>query len=455
MFATFASRLSAEIRHAEATYPDQQGRTAVTFLSRRHWIAASALAALSAKHAFAEGLNSAVWPHMLGPSGTNDVDVALPTEWTDVNNVVWKSPVVGKGWSSPVVGEGLVWVTTAPDDGGVFIVLAFDLATGRQVRRVDLFAKTKVHPINKLNSYASPSPILDVGKGRLYVHFGRYGTACIETNTGNVLWKRNDIPVDHGEGPGSSPVLWENRLIIPCDGLDVQFVTALDADSGETAWKTNRSVDLSVYDADMRKAFATPAIVEIGGRATLLSQGAHAIYAYDPATGEEWWKVEHPSGFSTCCVPQVREEMLVVATGYMKPQVWGVKLSGAAAEAKTEIIWRHTSNCPNMPSPVIHDNLVFIISDNGGVCSCLDLATGKVHWTQRIGGNFSATPLVAGGKLYLFDREGRTTVVAAAPKFKKIAQNTVFGGGCMASPAVAGKSLIMRTQATLYRIEAV
>jgi outer membrane protein assembly factor BamB len=427
----------------------------MTCLSRRHWIAATSLAMLSAKHAFAENSNSsAVWPHILGPNGTNDVDAVLPTEWSDVNNVLWNSPVIGKGWSSPVVGDGLVWLTTAPEDGGVFIVLAFDLATGRQVRRIDLFPKSKVHPVNKLNSYASPSPVLDVAKGRLYVHFGRYGTACIETSTGNVLWKRNDITLDHGEGPGSSPALWENRLIIPCDGKDVQFVIGLDADTGEPAWKTNRSVDLSAYDPEMKKAFATPAVVDIGGRATVLSQGAHAIYAYDPATGEEWWKVEHPSGFSTCSVPQVRDNILVVATGYMKPQLWGVKLSGSGADTKTEIIWRHTSNCPNMPSPVVHNDMVFLISDNSGVCSCLDLDTGKVHWTQRIGGNFSATPLVAGKSLYLFDREGRTTVVAADSKFKKVGQNMLFNGGCMASPAVVGKSLILRTQQALYRIEA-
>src|SRR3989449_2129330 len=250
------------------------------------------------------------WPEFRGPWGDGHVSapgdtkpIGLPLHWSETNNVKWKTEIPYRGWSTPVVIGDQIWLTTATEDGHDFFAISVDAKTGQIGFKEKVFHSDNPEPLGNgasMNCYATPSPMLELG--RVYVHFGSFGTACLDTSTGKVLWKRDDLRCRHYRGPASSLVSFENLLILTMDGVDVQYHVALDKKTGKTIWKTDRSVawnDEDVQgqmakDGDMRKAHSTPLIVTAAGKAQMLSAGAKAAYAYDPRTGRELWKVQHP-----------------------------------------------------------------------------------------------------------------------------------------------------------------
>ena len=180
------------------------------------------------------------WPQFRGPDGQGHSSATgLPLQWSETTNIRWKVPIPGRGWSSPVLGGGQIWLTTALDDGHSLRALCLEQQTGKLIHNIEVFQIPKPPVINGKNSYASPTPVLE--PGRLYVHFGTFGTACIDTSTGKILWTNQELRLDHKEGPGSSPAVCGDLLILNCDGIDVQYVAALDKHSGRVAWKTPRS----------------------------------------------------------------------------------------------------------------------------------------------------------------------------------------------------------------------
>ncbi|HYW78600.1 MAG TPA: PQQ-binding-like beta-propeller repeat protein, partial [Thermoguttaceae bacterium] len=299
-----------------------------------------------------------------------------------------------------------------------------------------------------LNTFASPTPVIE--DGRVWVHFGVYGTACLDTLTGKVLWTRRDIHCDHFRGPGSSPILCDDLLIFHMDGIDVQYIIALDKNTGATRWKTDRSLDLEAYVPDQRKAYSTPLLIEYDGRRQLLSTGSEASYAYDPASGKELWRVRH-DGYSNASRPLFRQGLAYLNTGFGKAHLWAVRCDGTGDVTDTHVEWTLTKSVPCKPTPVLVDDLLFMCDDNG-VASCVEATTGEVVWQERIGGKHSASPIYAEGRVYFFSHEGETTVVAADREFKELARNQLEEG-FMASAAVVGKALILRTTKALYRIE--
>jgi len=340
-------------------------------------------------------------------------------------------------------------VTTATPDGKVMYALAVDRETGRVVHDLELFRNGSPQPLgNPVNSYASPSPALD--GDRVYVHFGSYGTACLDAATGKTIWERRDLPCDHFRGPGSSPVIFRDLLILTMDGFDVQYLAALDKATGKTVWKTDRSYAFGDTDGDLRKAYTTPLFIEVGGDPLMVSPGAKAAYAYDPRTGREIWKVLY-GGFSNASRPVFAGGLVLINTGFGKADLWAVRPDGRGDVTDTHVAWRATAGIPLKPSPVAGGGLVFMASE-GGFATCLEARTGKVVWKKRVGGEFSASPVLAAGRVYLPDEEGKTTVVRASRDLEVLAEN-VLDDGCMASPAVSGKSLILRTRTHLYRIE--
>ena len=228
--------------------------------------------------------------------------LGLPLHWSETENVSWKTPIPDRGWSTPVVLGGQVWLTTATIDGHDFFAICVDARTGQIRFNEKLFHCDNPEPLgNDVNAYATPSPVIE--PGRVYVHFGSYGTACLDTRTGKVLWDRKDLRCRHYRGPSSSPIVFRNMLILTFDGVDLQYLIALDKNTGRTIWKTDRSVawnDENVPGAmaregDLRKAHSTPLIAEVNGGLQLLSAGAKAAYGYDPLTGHELWKVRYPA----------------------------------------------------------------------------------------------------------------------------------------------------------------
>jgi outer membrane protein assembly factor BamB len=392
----------------------------------------------------------ASWPDFRGPRGDGHSEATgLPLQWSEQQNVSWKTPLPGRGWSSPVVWGDQVWMTTATDDGHRLSVLAVDLNTGRLIHELDLFRVAAPEPIDTTNSYASPSPVIEAG--RVYVHFGTYGTACIATDTGQTVWTRRDFPVDHQKGPGSSPILFGDLLIFQCDGNDVQYVVALEKTTGRTAWRTDRSVDLSARDPDYRKSFSTPLLLEHDGQPQLVSTAAGAVFAYDPRTGHELWRVRY-GGHTNVARPVTDGRIVAINTGYARPQLWGVRLGGSGDITDSHVLWRATRGIPIKPSPLLIDGRLYLVTDSGGILSCLDVATGVELASRRLGGNFAASPLYADGRLYLCSEEGRTVVVAPDAELSVVAENRL-DDGFLASPAGAGHSLLLRGKRYLYRID--
>jgi len=404
------------------------------------------------------------WPRFRGPSGDGLVTrpgsaerIGLPVRWSETENVAWKTAIPHLGWSSPVVMDGQVWLTTATAEGHDFYAICVDADSGAIRFNEQLFHAADPEPLgNPLNSYASPTPVVE--PGRVYVHFGSYGTACLDTKTFEVLWKRSDLPCRHYRGPGSSVILFEGLLILTMDGVDVQYLVALDKATGRTVWKTDRTADWDDLDAegkprdegDLRKAYTTPLIVESDGAVQMISVGAKAFYGYDPRTGRELWKVNMPA-FSGAAGPVYRDGIVYVVTGFGQTELMAVRVDGAGDVTDSHVLWKTARTVPRTPSPVLVGDLLFTINDTG-IAVCLDAATGEPIWQERIRGNYASSLLYADGNVYCFNQNGTSTVFKAARRFEVVATNTL-DAGFMASPAVADSALFLRTKTHLYRIE--
>jgi outer membrane protein assembly factor BamB len=405
------------------------------------------------------------WPDFRGPWRNGHVSapddpkpIGLPLKWGETENVKWKTPIPHSGWSTPVVLGGQIWLTTATEDGKEFFGICVDAATGKIRLQRKLFHCDTPEPLgNKVNGYASPSPVIE--SGRVYLHFGSYGTACIDTKDFKVLWKRDDLPCRHLRGPGSSPVLFKNLLILTMDGIDVQYLVALDKQTGKTVWKTDRTADWNdlgpdgkpAAEGDFRKAYTTPIFIEAGGVTQMISAGSKAAYGYDPTTGAELWKVCN-AGFSTAGRPISGKGLVFVSTGFGKTEYLAVRPDGRGDVTDTHVVWRTPRGVPKLPSPVLVDDLLFLLGDNG-VMRCVEAATGDEVWQERVLGECYASVIYGDGNLYCFDQTGKAAVLKASRSFEVLATNTL-DDGFMASPAVSGKSLILRTKKNLYRIEA-
>jgi len=396
------------------------------------------------------GIAGENWPQFRGPRANGHADAeGLPIKWSEKENVVWKTPIHDLGWSSPVIWKDAIWVTTATTDGRQSFAVCIDRARGKVVQDVKVFGTEKPEHVATFNSYASPTPVIE--DGRLYVHYGTYGTACVDTGSGKVLWTRRDLNCDHHEGPGSSPMLWSDLLIFDVDGRDVQYVVALDKATGKTVWKTNRSVDYSRFPENLRKAFCTPIVIESAGCFQLISPGAKAMIGYDPASGKEMWKV-HYDGWSVTPRPVFGHGLIFLVTDYERPELWAVRPGGTGDLAANNIVWKITKAVPSRPSLLLVDDLLYMVS-SVGIASCVEAKTGQLVWQERLGGAYSASPIYADGHIYFFNHEGIATVVQPGRKYTVLAVNRLDGEDLMASPAVAGKSLFVRTRTDLYRIE--
>jgi outer membrane protein assembly factor BamB len=413
------------------------------------------------------------WPQWRGPAGDGHAPAAhdLPVTWSETENVVWKTPIPGRGWSSPVIADGRVWMTTAIEreataeeraratDGKKMAAqlavvnelkiraVCVDAATGDILHDIEVLSVANPQPIHKLNSFASPSPVL--GDGRLFIHCGDYGAACVDTTTGQVLWRNRALRLDHENGPGSTPVLWQDKLIVHLDGSDVQSIAAYDTTTGEVAWQTPRSGTLR-DDPDLKKAYGTPVILERDGRAVVVSPAADWLYAYDPANGRELWKMTYGFlGFSVVPRPVLCGDLLIMSTSFNQPELLAVKLAGSATVPT--IAWQVKKGAPTMSSPLVVGDLVYMVSDKG-VGTCLDAKTGEAVWSERLGGNFSSSPMVADGRIYVGNRDGDMFVIKPGREFELLATNHL-DGGIFATPSAVGKAIFLRTEHALYRIE--
>jgi outer membrane protein assembly factor BamB len=414
------------------------------------------------------------WPQFRGPQSNGHADsTSLPVRWSETENVRWKTAIPGTGHSSPVISGDQIWLTTAVEarlseeeekkrlaaiqnSRGLEIAGSISLRavcvsrkTGKILRDIELVRVDEPEPIHSLNSYASPTPILD--KDHLYCHFGTYGTFAVDTKSGEITWGNVEHHVDHQNGPGASPTLWQNHLIINFDGIDTQYVAAIDKRDGKTAWQTKRSGQMN-EKLEFQKSYCTSTIIEDERGAQVISPGADWVYSYNPATGEELWKASYGMlGFSTVPQPVFGNGLVFISTSYMRPRLLAVRYDGSKASDDSFVEWKQDGSAPQKPSMLLVGDELYFINDKG-IGMCLDARTGEEYWKERIEGNYSASPLFANGRIYFLSQEGKTVVIEADKQYKRLSENSL-DSGFMASPAVAENALFLRSDTHLYRIE--
>ena len=396
--------------------------------------------------------SAADWREFRGPTGQGHAEGSqLPVEWSATKNVAWKAPIAGLGWSSPIIVGQQVFLTTAVPAGEKdsndqsLRVVCLDAKTGKETWNVEAFSQDgkiagRVHP---KNSHASPTPISD-GQ-HLFVHFGTHGTACL-TLDGTIVWKNNELIYKPQHGNGGSPILVDDLLVMSCDGTNTMFVVALDKATGAIRWKTMRE-----HEKGTKFSFGTPLLIEVNGEKQIVSPGTFHVAAYRPKDGSEIWRVDYGTGYSVIPRPVFGHGLLFVDSGYDTPTLMAIKPDGQGNVTESHIAWKISKSMPHTPSPLLVGDQLYVISD-AGIATCLEATTGEQVWQERVGGNFSASPLFADGKIYLQSEQGDGIVLKPGDKYEELAKNELEPRS-FASYAVADGALFIRTETQLYRIQ--
>lgn len=392
------------------------------------------------------------WWQFLGPKGNgHTASIDLPTHWTDHENVAWKTAIHDRGWSSPVITESQIWITTATADGHKLFAMCVDKKSGEVIHDLHLFDIENPQKITNANTYATPTPV--VKEGRVFVHFGTYGTACLSTTTGRQLWTRRDLNCDHeaNAGPASSPTIIGDNLVVHVDGRDVQYIIALDTETGNTVWKTNRSYDLSDVAVNQRKAYSMPGTGPRGDGIQLISPVAQGVFSYDP-NGKELWKVRH-KGWSVFPRPVTGHGLVFTIVDRDHPELWAIRHDGSGDVTETHIAWKETRSMPARCTPLLVDNLLYLVN-RGGIITCLEAKNGEVVWKERLAGQYSATPVFAQDRIYLFNEDAVCTIIRPGREFRVMSASSLAKQQLLATPAVDGNAFIIRTAGFLYRVQA-
>ena len=388
------------------------------------------------------------WPEFRGGTGDGvSQEHNLPVEWSESRGVAWKTAIPGKAWSSPVIWDDLVWLSNATEDGTRLSAVAVARANGRIVHNITVFEIAAPQFCHPFNSYASCTPAIE--RDRLYLHYGSAGTACLDTESGKILWTRQDLPCDHFRGPGSSPIIHGNLLIVALDGFDLQYVVALDKATGKTMWRKDRNIDYGTTDGDAKKAYPTATVISSQGREQVIIPSAGATIAYDPASGEELWRVRH-GGMNASARPLFAHGLVYINTAAGGMKFLAVRPDGIGDVTGTQIAWKSSQGTGSRSSQLLLGEKLFLIGDAGTV-SVLDAVSGKALSQKRLSGEFSASPILADGRIYASNQGGDTFVLSAADPSTALATNTL-DDGCMASPAVFDAAIYLRTKTHLYRL---
>lgn len=397
------------------------------------------------------------WTHFRGSNMDGHATVEkAPLHWSDSTNVVWKVPVKGLGWSSPVVFSNQIWLTSAAKDGKEFYTLCYDLNSGKLLDEKTIFTSDNPQRINSTNSYATPTPCIE--DGFVYVHYGTFGTACINTHNFNVVWKREDLKCDHMQGPASSPIIYKDKLIVHLEGTEDPYVVALDKRTGKTIWKSVRPKE--IYDKlkpVYRKSYQTPIVINVNGRDLLISNASYMCFAHDVNTGEVVWTIKY--GYdSTVSQPLYYNGLVFVNSGWIfldnKPyftREYAVDPTGKGDVTDTHVKWMYEDEVPQIPTPVIVDGKMYMVHDRGMV-TCLDPMTGKPIWKEKLKGNFNSSPIYAGGNIYFINIKGFCTIIKPGDTFQKVAENEI-DETVKAVPAFVQDKMILRTDKNLYLIK--
>ncbi len=384
------------------------------------------------------------WPQFRGPDGQGHSAVSyLPTTWGPTN-IAWQIEIPGSGWSSPiVVGEELFLTTAVPSGGEQSLrVLAFNKRTGKALWNAPVFSVTPVKGHQK-NSHASPTPVAD--GTRIYAHFGPYGTAALD-RTGKILWRNNTLKFPPVHGNGGSPALVGDALIFSCDGESNPFLAALNKSDGTVLWRTPRTLG-----AKRTFSFSTPLAIDVKDQTQVISPTSGGVIAYDPRSGREIWKVRYPEGYSVVPRPVFGHGLVFVSSAFDRPVFYAIRPDGTGDITETHVAWSISKGAPNTPSPLLVGDEIYFVSD-AGIMTCADARKGTVHWQERIGGNFSASPVFADGKIFVQSEEGVGTVLKPGKTFTVLSKNDLKER-TLASYALDEGVIFIRGAKHLFRIQ--
>ena len=390
------------------------------------------------------------WNQFRGPNGDGDAnDADLPISFSEKDNLVWSVPFEGKAWSSPVVSDGLIWATNAKEEGKRLWAHQFDWRTGHELQKILVFENPNPQFCHPMNSFATPTPV--IANGTVFLHFGAHGTAALDAKSGEKLWERRDFKCDHWRGAAASPIPYNNTLIVHFDGYDKQFVVCLDQKTGRTLWETKRAFDFRTNNGDNKKAYCTPSVINHEGRLELISPAAVATEAFDPATGKLLWTAR-TGGMNASSRPIYRHGHVFVFSGM--GSMSAIRPGGNGDVDDTHVTWSRRKVVPKKSSPLLIGDFLFMVSDEG-IASCSNPHTGEVIWAERlkIKGQCASSPIHASGRIYSFSSAGDCIVFKAEKNGLNILAHNRLPNGCMASPAVVGDSILVRTKDSLYRFE--
>jgi outer membrane protein assembly factor BamB len=398
-------------------------------------------------------LHAENWPQFRGPTHQGrSTETGLLLHWNATSNVVWKTPIPGEAWSSPIVWNDSVFVTTATDNGQACRVLSLDTTSGKILWDKVVFQQTPRHKEGR-NSYATPTPATD-GE-RIYACFGDGSFAALNF-AGETVWTNRDYQFFGHHGLGSSPILYRGRLIMARDGSsegadeklgwqtpwDQARVLALDARTGKERWQGKRGLS--------RISHGVPAIWEHDGQAEVVSEAGDVVQGFDAETGARLWSSE-VIGEGKVPSTVLGDGLVFTAGGWGgKDTIKAFRLGGQGDLKETQLVWEQKKNMPRVPSLLYVKPYLFTLTD-GGVAACLKADTGELIWQERVGGNFSASPVAAEGRIYFLSDNGETTVIAAGPEFRVLAKNPL-GEKVQASLAISQQRLLIRTADNLYCI---
>ena len=389
------------------------------------------------------------WTRFRGPNGQGrTLERNLPLQWSEDSNVAWKTTIPGQGWSSPIVSGDHIFVTTATDEGASCRVIGIDRTSG------EILWDSEVHrqipgPKRAQNSYATPTPVSD--GARIYAAFYD-GTIVAVDFDGKLVWKNEDVDFHSLHGLGASPMLVGGLIVMPFDGSsreeqrvgwkepwDQAVLLAVDKETGNTKWRGKRGLS--------RVGHVTAIAIENGQ--TVVSAGGDRVQAHDVETGERIWSV-YSQGEGVTPSPVLGEGLIFTSSGFEEPTLRAIRPGGQGDVTESHIAWEQKRGVPALPSPLYVEPFLYTITRDN-ILHCIEAKSGEIVWQERLDGNYSASPLLADGRIYITSEEGITTVLEPGPKYKEITKNTL-DGKTMASIAVSRGNFFIRTGDSLYCI---
>jgi outer membrane protein assembly factor BamB len=384
------------------------------------------------------------WPAWRGPAGDGIArDGEVPTTWTKTEHVRWQSPVPGRGHASPIICGEQVFLTTADEEKQQHRLLAYDRGSGELLWNLLIHEGGFMHKHDK-NSYASATPICD-GQ-HVFSTFLYDGALWVTAATldGKIAWQAAAGPFKAEHGDSASPVLYKSAVLVGGDNLKASFIAALDRATGRLLWRTSRN------GPGRHGSYGSPILATLADRPQFLYAGHGYTAGYDPDTGEELWNCAGPAECTGSTIA-AGEGLVFSSGGYPEHSLLAIRADGHGDVTASNIAWQTHKGVTYVPSPLFHDRRLFVIDDEG-MAACYDAASGDEVWRKRLSGSFTASPVIAGDKLFITNEAGTTFVLATGPKYEILAANELGSGG-MATPAICGGQIFIRTADQLFCIE--